>query len=130
VKPATQSPALRTIVVLVGVILVGLGLWAFLSPTSFYSSIASFPPYNQHFLHDVGAFQVGLGSALLLTQLWDDAMLAVLGGNALGATIHFISHLVDRSLGGHPTTDLPALGGLAVLLIGAWALRYRQLRAA
>jgi hypothetical protein len=113
VKPATQSPALRTIVVLVGVILVGLGLWAFLSPTSFYSSIASFPPYNQHFLHDVG-----------------DAMLAVLGGNALGATIHFISHLVDRSLGGHPTTDLPALGGLAVLLIGAWALRYRQLRAA
>jgi hypothetical protein len=130
VKPTPQSPVVRTIVVLAGVFLVGFGLWAFLFPTSFYTSVGSFPPYNQHFLHDLGAFQVGLGSALLLTQVWDDALLAVLGGNALGATIHFIAHLVDRSLGGHPATDLPFLGGLSVLLIGAWALRYRQLRTA
>jgi hypothetical protein len=120
----------RIVVVLAGVFLVGFGLWAFLSPSSFYSSVALFPPYNQHLLHDVGAFQVGLGSALLLTQLWDDALLAVLGGNALGATLHLVAHHVDRSLGGHPATDLPFLGGLSVLLIVAWALRYRQLRAA
>jgi hypothetical protein len=130
VKPAQESIAVRAVAVLSGVFLVGFGLWAFLSPTSFYSSIALFPPYNQHFLHDLGAFQVGLGSALLLTQLWDDALLAVLGGNALGAAIHFIAHVVDRSLGGHAATDLPFLGGLSVLLIGAWVLRYRQLRTA
>jgi hypothetical protein len=128
VKPAPQSRAVRIIAVLVGVFLVSFGLWAFLWPESFYSSIALFPPYNQHFLHDVGAFQLGLGSALLLTQLWDDALLAVLGGNAVGASVHFVSHLVDRSLGGHPATDLPVLGALSLLLIVAWALRYRQLR--
>ena len=128
-KSAPQSPAVRTIVVLAGVLLLGFGIWAFLSPSSFYSSVALFPPYNQHFLHDVGAFQIGLGFALLLTQAWDDALLAVLGGNAGGATIHVISHYLDRSLGGHPATDLPFLGGLSVLLIGAWVLRYRQLRA-
>ncbi|HXO66565.1 MAG TPA: pyridoxamine 5'-phosphate oxidase [Candidatus Dormibacteraeota bacterium] len=129
-KSVPQSLAVRVIAVLAGVFLVGFGIWAFLSPSTFYSSIALFPPYNQHFLHDVGAFQVGLGTALLLTELWDDALLAVLGGNAVGATIHLISHQLDRSLGGHPSTDIPFLGGLSVVLIGAWVLRYRQLRAA
>jgi hypothetical protein len=129
-RSVPQSLAVRVIAVLAGVFLVGFGIWAFLSPSTFYSSIALFPPYNQHFLHDVGAFQVGLGTALLLTQLFDDALLAVLGGNAVGATIHLISHQLDRSLGGNPSTDIPFLGGLSVLLIGAWVLRYRQLRAA
>lgn len=128
-RPPSQSPALRVIVVLVGVFLVGLGLWALLSPTTFYSTIALFQPYNQHFLHDVGAFQVGLGTAMLLTQLWEDSLLVVLAGTATGATLHFASHVVDRSLGGHPATDLPFLGGLALLLVAAWALRLRQLRA-
>jgi hypothetical protein len=35
-----------------GVYDIGLGLWAFLGPESFYASIAAFPPYNQHLLHD------------------------------------------------------------------------------
>ena len=65
-KSVPQSLAVRVIAVLAGVFLVGFGIWAFLSPSTFYSSIALFPPYNQHFLHDVGAFQVGLGIAFAL----------------------------------------------------------------
>lgn len=128
-RRARRSLALRVIVVVVGVYMVGFGLWAFLSPAGFYASIALFPPYNQHFLHDLGAFQVGTGAALLATQAWDDAHLAVLGGTALGATIHFVAHLMDVSLGGRPATDLPFLGGLTLLLVVAWALRWRQLGA-
>ena len=128
-RPAQQSPAVRAIAVLVGVALVGLGLWALLSPTSFYSSIALFPPYNEHFLHDMGAFQVGMGGALLLTQLWADALLVALGGTGIGAALHFVSHVIDRSLGGHPSSDIPLLGGLAAILLVAWVLRFRQLRA-
>jgi hypothetical protein len=129
VKPGRQSLPLRVIVVLVGVYLVGFGLWAFLSPNGFYASIAQFPPYNQHFLHDLGAFQVGTGGALLATQLWEDALLAVLAGAALGGVIHFVAHVMDVSLGGHPATDLPFLGGVALLLLVAWALRWRGLAA-
>jgi len=124
-RAAQQTPAVRVIVVLVGVYLVGFGLWAFLSRASFYDSIAVFPPYNQHFIHDLGAFQVGLGAAMLLTQVWGDALLVVLAGNAVGATIHFAAHVTD--LGGRPATDLPFLGGLALLLVVGSALRYRQL---
>ena len=124
---ARQSAAVRVIVVLAGLFLVGFGLWAFVWPASFYDSIAVFPPYNQHFIHDLGAFQLGLGAALLLTQVWSDALLVVLVANAVGATIHFAAHLIDRSLGGHPATDLPFLGLLALLLALGSFLRFRQL---
>jgi hypothetical protein len=60
----------------------------------------------------------------------DDALLVVLAGNAVGATVHFAAHVIDRSLGGHPTTDLAFLGVLALLLVVGSALRYRQLRRA
>jgi hypothetical protein len=124
---ARQSLPVRVIVVLVGLYLLGFGLWAFLSPASFYDSIAVFPPYNQHFIHDLGAFQLALSAALLLTQVWSDALLVVLGANAIGATAHFAAHLIDRSLGGHPATDLTFLGALALLLVLGSVLRYRQL---
>ncbi len=118
---------MRVIVVVVGVYLVGFGLWAFLAPRSFYDSIAVFPPYNQHFIHDLGALQLGLGAAMLLTQVWGDALLVVLAGNAIGATVHFTAHVIDRTLGGHPATDLTFLGGLALLLVVGSTLRYRLL---
>ncbi len=129
-RAAPQSATVRGIVVVIGALLVGLGAWAFLDPAGFYAAVAVFPPYNQHFLHDVGAFQVGLGATMLLTQLWGDALLVAIAGTSLGATVHFVSHVVDRSLGGHPATDLPLLGALAAALAaGAW-IRYNELRAA
>ena len=39
----------------------GSGLWAFLAPQSFFNQLATFPPYNEHLLHDIGAFSIGLG---------------------------------------------------------------------
>ncbi len=105
-RAARQSTAVRVIVVLVGVYLVGFGLWAFLSPASFYDSIAVFPPYNQHFIHDLGALQVGLGAAMMLTQVWGDALLVVLAGNAVGATIHFAAtSWITRWAGVPPPTS-------------------------
>lgn len=127
-RPAVHSAAVRAIVVVVGVLLMGLGAWAFLDPSGFYAAAAVFPPYNRHFLHDIGAFQLGLGATLLLTQVWSDALLVALAGTAVGAMVHFVSHLTDRSLGGRPSTDLPLLGALAAALAaGAW-LRLRDLR--
>ena len=127
-RPPVVSNLMRILVALVGLLLVGLGFWAFFDPASFFDRVALFPPYNQHFLHDVGAFQVGLGVALWLALVWGDALLVVLVAVATAATIHEISHIIDRDLGGHPVTDLPGLGLLALLLIVLAVLRLRQLR--
>jgi hypothetical protein len=109
------TQASRAIALTTGAFYVVVGGWAFAAPESFFSSVATFPPYNQHLLHDAGAFQVGLGAILVLgavrqeTLRW--AFLAVL----VASLLHLISHIEDRGLGGH-ATDLPALALLCVVL--------------
>jgi uncharacterized membrane protein len=121
------SPA-RIIAVAVGVVYLLLGLWAFLDPASFYGQVATFQPYNPHFLHDAGAFQVGLGLALLLPAVLErglrPALLAVLAASLL----HFVAHVEDVRLGGHPATDLTALGVLCLALVAALVVDTRLLK--
>lgn len=108
---------------------VGFGLWAMLAPRSFFDAVATFDPYNQHFVQDIGAFQIGIGAvlgAVLLRPASDAAVLALAGAGA-GALAHVVSHVVGHDLGGKPSTDIPTFLLLAVLLLaGAWA-RAREL---
>jgi hypothetical protein len=99
------------------------GVWAFLAPHSFYDQLAPFPPYNRHLLHDIGAFQIGIGAALLLALVSRDAVLVALAGAAAGAIAHFMSHIVDHDLGGKDT-DVFVFGALAALLATAAGLRW------
>lgn len=107
----------------VALLLLGLGLWAMVAPEAFYRSVATYPPYNRHLIHDLGAFQIGLGACLALGLIVRDALLAALGGNSAGAVAHVGSHLADRSAGGH-VSDLLLVGLLALLLL---ALTFAQL---
>lgn len=113
--------------VLAGLFFLVPGIWAFVAPHSFYDQLAPFPPYNRHLLHDVGAFQIGIGAALLLASRWADARFVVLGGAAVGASVHLLSHLIDHDLGGRDT-DIFVFGALAVLLAIAAALRWSAAR--
>lgn len=108
--------ASRVLVALAAVMLLGAGLWAMLAPESFYTVIATYPPYNHHFLHDLGAFQLGLGASLGLALVVADGPLVALGGNAIGGTSHFISHVVDRHLGGQPSDPI-TIGVFALILV-------------
>jgi len=76
------------------------GLWALVAPRSFAGWI-SFPPYNEHLIHDAGAFQIGIGVALLLSLLLDDVLTVALGGFLAGGTLHVFNHAMDGHLGGH-----------------------------
>jgi hypothetical protein len=114
------------ITLLAGILFLGLGIWAFSAPGSFYDQIAHFPPYNRHFLHDAGAFQIGIGAALLASLRWRDAMLVALMGAAAGAGVHALSHIIDHDLGGKDT-DAPLLVLLAVLLAAGALARWTAL---
>ncbi len=127
-RPAGIGTPTRVVVAVVGLIAVGIGAWSFFDPTSFFDRIALFPPYNEHLLHDIGAFEIGLGVALWLALVWADALLVVLTANAVAATVHVVAHVIDRGLGGHPLTDIPSLLLLAVVLVVAAGVRLRQVR--
>ena len=102
---------------------VAIGLWAFLDARSFYDQLAVFPPYNEHFLHDVGAFQIGIGATLALGMLGWGGMATAFGGAAIGSVFHVAAHVIDSDLGGKDSD--PFTLGLLALVLGwaAWKTR-------
>jgi hypothetical protein len=102
---------------------VGSGAWAFFAPTSFFDVIATFPPYNVHFIHDIGAFLLGIGVALASALRWRDALFVVLLGGTVAASFHWISHVLDHDRGG-AASDPWTLGAFALLLVAALVLRF------
>jgi hypothetical protein len=75
-------------------------------------------------MHDIGAFQFGLGLTLLLALRLRDVLFVAMAGVGSGAALHAIAHVTDRHDGGR-SSDPGALGVLAVLLFVGAALRWR-----
>ena len=73
----------RSVVLVCAVSMLSLGLWAGVAPRSFAGWI-SFPPYSEHLIHDAGAFQIGIGVALLLSLLLVDVLTVALGSFLAG----------------------------------------------
>jgi len=118
-----RQPVVVVATLLCSASMLGLGLWAFLDPPSF-SGFVDFAPYNQHLIHDAGAFQLGIGVAVLLALVWSDGLLVALTGFAVASGLHTISHAIDRHLGGHDS-DVPSLGLLTLVALVAIAARIR-----
>jgi len=120
----------RAVAIVGGVTFIAVGVWAMVDPRSFFEAVATFEPYNQHFVRDLGAFQIGLGAVLLLAGIPSraDGLTVALLGVGVGAALHTVSHIVGRDLGGSPETDIPLFGAMAVLLLAAGASRWRHQR--
>lgn len=121
----TQSNFVRGVCFVAAVFLVAFGAWALFAAKSFYDSVAAFPPFNEHLIHDIGAFQIGIGAALFAAFVWSDGLLVALVGAALGSVAHEYAHIVDRDLGGK-STDPIFLGILALLLVAATIARKNE----
>lgn len=116
----------KLVAVAAGSVFLLFGLFAMVSPAGFYEAVAEFEPYNAHFLQDIGAFQIGLGAALLFAALLtSDALAASTLGVGVGAVAHLISHLVGLDAGGTPLVDVPffTLLGAVLLVTGVRRLR-------
>jgi PPOX class probable F420-dependent enzyme len=115
---------LRTGTALLGLLTAAVGVWALTGPESFSESV-NFPPH-EHFVHDVGAFQLGIGMTLLLATVWADALALALAGYLLGAVAHTVTHLLDAELGGR-AAQTALIGLLAVLAGVALVVRWQAL---
>lgn len=113
------------ILALAGTGMVAAGIWAGAAPRSFARFVAF--PYHEHFLHDLGAFQVGIGATLLLALAWRDAATVALAGFLVANTLHALSHAIDRDLGGH-ASDPWAIGAVSLLAAAALVVQVRQRR--
>ncbi|HUF32959.1 MAG TPA: hypothetical protein VMN58_07085 [Acidimicrobiales bacterium] len=120
----------RVVAAVGGGFFLATGLWAMVAPRSFFDALATFEPYNQHLIQDIGAFQIGLGAVLLLAALTRlDALATALGGVGIGSAAHVVSHAVGTDLGGTPAMDIPVFSVLTLLLLAAAGQQWRSRQA-
>jgi hypothetical protein len=125
--PVKLSPLVRITLVIGAVAFLVPGVWAFFAPVGFADTIATFEPYNRHYLHDLGALQIGVGAAALVAVWVYDGAVVGLSGFLAADGVHAISHVMDRGLGGR-SADAPLIGLVAVLALVALISRVRTLR--
>jgi PPOX class probable F420-dependent enzyme len=101
-----------------------VGVWAFGWPDGFSDAVGFTP--HRHFVHDVGAFQIGIAVTLLLALIWADALAVALAGYAAGAAVHTAAHVADADLGGSPAQTW-SIALLCALAVAALIARYRSL---
>ena len=114
----------------VGVLFGLQGLWAFVAPRSFFDTLATFEPFNAHFVRDVGAIEIGVGVAGIVGAFRTSAAVTGLAALAAFQVLHVVSHVVDRQIGGRPGFDIPALSLAALITVIALGLALRSARSA
>lgn len=112
------------VLLVVGVVTLAAGAWALTAPDSF-AEFAGFE-LHRHFVHDIGAFNVGFATTLLLATAWTDAAAVALAGFFVGNTAHTVNHVVDLEVGGRGR-DPWILAAGSVLVLAALVMRMRQL---
>ncbi len=115
---------LVVVTAVVGMVTAGIGIWCLIDPNSFADAVGF--GEHRHFLHDVGAFQLGLGIILLLALIWADALATALAGFLVANTVHTVNHVMDLDVGGS-VGQAWGLGAVSVALALAFVLQLRQL---
>jgi predicted anti-sigma-YlaC factor YlaD len=113
------------VVVFVALGMLVAGIWCWVAPASF----AAFTnwPNHEHFLHDAGVFQMGIGVMLLAALWWRDVIAVVLVGAVFTNALHALNHALDLDLGGR-SSDPWLIGIVALLALVALVVRLRGLR--
>ena len=112
------------VTLLAGLFMTAAGLAGLLAP-DWFADTASFPRHT-HFVHDAGAFQLGIGITLLLAPFWHDGLALALAGFLVANTTHAVNHAIDLDLGGHGS-DPWGLAALSLLTAAALTVRLGQL---
>lgn len=116
--------SLRPLLIVAGVYHLGLGLFQFAAPRQFYDAVATFPPYNAHFLRDVASIFLATGIVLLIAAARRSWQVPVLSLVVIQYAIHVIAHIVD--FGKADTTGVASASLVSLAIIGLilfWLLR-------
>ena len=119
-------------VALLGAVQALTGLVMLADPGFFYEEIASFAPQNDHFIRDIGTYNVAIGFGLLWSVRAPSWRLPLLAMGLVQYVLHAVNHLADidatvESAHGPANFAAVAIGaGFVALLIYAEASRRRS----
>lgn len=110
-----------------------LGLLMLLDARLFYDEVAPFPPFNGHFIGDIGTFYVAVGAGLLAASWLPSWRVPILAVATLQYAVHVANHLADLDWPGLDTADAVAnvvsIGLTGVVVGGLLWLARRDARA-
>ncbi len=79
-----------------GIVYLLTGLAQLVAPFWFYTYIGNLPPFNRHYIGDLGAFLLPLGLGLLVAAKNPRANRLLVGVAALASLLHAMNHLYDE----------------------------------
>ena len=101
----TQKTWIQFALALNGAVNLFAGVALILAPMWFFNTLGSFPPFNQHYLGDAGAFLLPLGLGLLLALRDPRRHHLLIGMAVLAGFLHTSNHLYDDFILGHWTVE-------------------------
>ena len=117
--------ASRFIVGFGGIAYIFTALALVFAPEWFYANIGPFPPFNRHYMGDLGAFILAVGVGLLAASPAPARHRMLVGCAALASVLHVLNHLYDDLLSsgwsaGHFLSETLPLLLLGLLLAAVW----------
>ncbi len=95
---------LRTLVLLGGLFYTFTGAGLLFAPEWFFSNVGTFPPFNRHYMGDLGSFLLPLGVGLLIATRDPLRHRSLILVTAIGSLLHAINHVYDAILLGAEIT--------------------------
>jgi hypothetical protein len=120
-KTSSHSSWAQGVVFVTGLGYLLVGLTQLIAPFWFFEEIGNFPPFNRHYVGDLGSFTLPLGLGLLLAARDLKRQWLLLGVVTLISLLHALNHVYDAiisqgSLSYWLTDPVPLLVA-AILLI-------------
>ena len=101
------------VLVIAGLLTVASALAELFAPPWFFDNIGPYPPYNRHYLGDLGAFVLPLGIGLLIAARDPIRHVALIALAAIGNLVHAANHAFDALV---QSAQLPRAAGDAASL--------------
>jgi hypothetical protein len=122
----SSSAFVRAVVITAGIFYAFTGLALLVAPQWFFETIGNFPPFNRHYMGDLGAFLLPVGLGLLAASRDPGRYLALIGAVAGANLIHAINHVYDAVRDAQPLSFWLIDTVPLILLAGAFGLALRS----
>jgi len=97
-----RLPYVTLIVLVAGILYLMAGMSLLLQPEWFFDNIGRYPPFNRHYMGDLGSFLAPLGIGLILASQNPSRNRLLIGVAVFASLIHSFNHIYDAWVGGEP----------------------------
>ena len=93
--PQPREGLLRGFFLGLAAIHLGIGLWMFVAPHSFFLTVGAFDSYNRHYERDTATFYLAFGFGSWIAAARPAWRLPILGITTLQYALHTVNHAID-----------------------------------